>query len=193
MVHSKTTPCSLQINDFDCELVSCTSDENLTLTANCCNISVDSYYDLWGEENYYLTTFMKNLKTWNYVEFVKECQRESFAFTAYSELIYLKFCNQSKFEQRCTDSLRSVAKRQLGKDITFSWEEGADKLNLHALTNKEILDPCIQAAMYDEDDNSDRFHEIISIVPFCDVTWCGFDRIIFETKSISSWTCMSQR
>ena len=193
MVHSETTSCPLQVNGFDCEFVSCSSDANLTLTAHCCNISVDSYFDLWGREKYYLTTFLKNLKTWNYGEFEKECQRKSFAFTAFSNLIYLKFCDQTKFEQKCYRSLQSVVKKQVGEEISFSWNETVKKLDMYTITDEEILDPCIQASMYDENNNPEQFHEVISIVPFCDVTWCGFDRIIFEAKSISSWTCMSQR
>ena len=100
-------------------------------------------------------------------------------------------------ESQCHDDIsRLVAKQNTNVETTSrTFSQLVSKLNLIILTEKELINPCVQVAMYDKDlKRQGRYHEIIEpAVPFCSFVWCGFDENVFTKKLVAPWTCMPSR
>ena len=100
-------------------------------------------------------------------------------------------------EAKCCDDIPSiVTKHNSGvQAITTKYSQLVSKLNLLTLSEHDLMNPCVQAAMYDSDSwRHSQYHEIIqSFVPFCLFVWCKFDENVFTKKVVAPWTCLSSR
>ena len=171
---------------------------NRTTELECCEIVVhDYYYTKFEPRNRSLTTFLESLQTWNCPQFQQECERRTFNFTDFTSLMYLRFCNRSQMEAQCYDDILSIVTKQNNAVQTTAnrFDQLVSKLNLIALNEDDLANPCVQVAMYNGDSgNQGHYHEIIEpIVPFCWFVWCGFDENLFFKKHVAPWTCMSSR
>ena len=99
-------------------------------------------------------------------------------------------------EAQCYDDISSIVTKQNNEieNKTNTFNQLVSNLNLDALSDVDLINPCVQVAMYDSDSGCQgHYHEIIEpIVPFCSFVWCGFDKNIF-TKKRHPWTCMPSR
>ena len=108
--------------------------------------------------------------------------------------MYLRFCNRSQIEEQCYDDIHKMVTKQniASRATTSALNELVSKLDLISLNNKDLMNFCVQVAMYDIDVVSHgRFYEII--VPFCSFVWCGSDENVFINQKVTLWTSMSSR
>ena len=162
------------------ENLNCTSDE----------IYFSSGDEFSGEaeiRDINLHIYLGNLKSVDCSEFARECEKQTFAVSEFSKLIYLRFCNRSEMEARCYDDLQKVVNPQ---NSSTSWENLIRKLNFNQITNEDLTNPCLQVSMLDKAlETGSRFYEIFDVIPFCDFIWCGFAEDIITTRAVSLWTC----
>ena len=167
---------------------------NLTQELECCNITVQQYYLNWDRGSHYLTTFLNTLQTWECPQFKEECEKETFAYTDFTELVYLTFCERSLMETQCRDDLLQEVEKQSGNLAeSFSFTELAQSLNSSEISDGDLIKPCLQVAMLVANEpSSGRFQEIINpLAPLCSsFIWCGFDQNVITSRDISMWTCM---
>ena len=171
---------------------------NRTKELECCQTVVRNYYKTKFEPlNRYLTTFLESLQTWNCPQFQQECERRTFNYTNFTSLVYLRYCNRSQMEAQCYDVIHSIVTKQNNaiQSKTNELDQLVSNLNFITLSEDDLMNPCVQIAMFDSDSGSlGHYHEIIEpIVPFCWFVWCGFDENTFTKKHVSPWTCMSSR
>ena len=171
---------------------------NRTTQLECCKTVVHDYYHPnFKPRNRYLTTFLESLQTWNCPQFERECERRTFDYNDFTSLIYLRFCNQSQMEAHCYGDISSIVTKQKNKipTATSTFNQVVSKLNLDAISDEDLMNPCVQVAMYDSHSGiQGHYHEIIEPhLPFCSFVWCGFDENIFTQKRASLWTCMPTR
>ena len=132
----------------------------------------------------YLWTYLDALKSYDSSQFSQECQEQTYAFTEFTQLVYLRFCNGSKLEKRCFDNLRNIVDR---KNVLNTWNDLIHNVNLPQIDDADLINPCLQVAMLDKAIlTQSRFHEVIALVPFCSVVWCGFDEDVFIHRDATS-------
>ena len=169
---------------------------NRTTELECCETVVHDYYTKFEPRNRSLSTFLESLQTWNCSQFQQECERRTFNYTDFTSLMYLRFCNRSQMETQCHNDIHNIVTKKNSTDQnTSAFNQLVSKLNLIALTEEDLMNPCVQVAMYDSDrTNQSHYYEIIEpIVSFCWFVWCGFNEKVFTTKQVTPWTCMSSR
>ena len=78
---------------------------------------------------------------------------------------------------------------------TIAFDELVSKLDLISLNNQDLMNFCVQVAMYDIDVvGHGRFYEIIEpVVSFCSFVWCGSDENVFINQKVTLWTSMSSK
>jgi len=193
-VKSRNT--TLLVNSFKCAEKS-QLRENRTEQLLCCNSTVNNFYTSWSNGSEYLSTFLSTLKALNCPQFQQECRKQTFAITSFTELVYLKFCDRTTLESTCIDKLQQIVERQMNELLSseLSWDEAIQQLDFRTVTDEELLDPCLQIAMLDQASSSQNyFHEVIdALIPFCSITWCGFNEDVINSRSVSVWTCLSSR
>ena len=86
-------------------------------------------------------------------------------------------------EAQCYDDIQTMVTKQntTSRATTSAFNEFVSKLDLISLSNQDLINLCLQVAMYDIDSGGyGHFHEIIEpIVPFCSFVWCGSDENVF--------------
>ena len=171
---------------------------NRTAELKCCDTVVhDYYYSKRKPHIGYLSTFLESLQTWNCPQFQQECERQTFNYTDFTSLMYMRFCNRSQLEAQCYDDIQSIVMKQNNRNqtTTSKFDQLVSRLNVIALSEEDMMNPCVQVAMYDSDSRSQgHYHEIIEPeVPFCSFVWCGFNENVFARKQVAPWTCMPTR
>ena len=114
---------------------------------------VNNYYTNVSSHDRYLSTFLESLQTWNCPQFDQECKRRTFNYTDFTSLMYLRFCNRSQMEERCYDDIQTMMTKQntTSRATTSTFDEFVSKLDLISLNNQDLMNPCVQVAMYDID------------------------------------------
>ena len=186
------------LDSSKCQYASGLTISNQTTELECCKSVVYYYYHPNFEpRNRYLTTFLESLQNWNCPQFEQECERRTFDYNDFTSLIYLRFCNRSQMEAQCYDDISSIVTKQNNgiQTKTNTFNHLVSKLILNALSDEDLMNPCVQVAMYNNDSGSQgHYHEIIEPdLPFCSFVWCGFDENIFTKKRASLWTCIPCR
>ena len=139
----------------------------------------------------YLWAYLDALKSYDFSQFVQECQEQTYAFTEFTYLVYLKFCNRSKLETRCFDGLQNIVDRE---KMSSTWNDLIHNMNLLQIDDADLINPCLQVAMLNKAIlTQSRFHEVIALVPFCSVVWCGFDEDVFIHRDATSWICIPNK
>ena len=185
------TNCEFDLENYQCQFVDPSSTaRNRTKELICCNLTVQSFYLNWMEGSFYLSTFLNELKTWNCPQFVSECQRQPFAVTQFTKLLYATLCNQPTAVQSiCRDEVEI----KQNKLWNFSWDQSIQGMDFKTLGDIELTNPCIQLTTFALDKRPGHFYEIVAVVPFVGITWCGLNENVFLSKIISPWTCMENR
>ena len=170
---------------------------NRSIELECCQTVVSDYYTNVASHHRYLSSFLESLQTWNCPQFKQECERRTFNYTDFTSLMYLRFCNRSQMEEQCYDDIYAMVTKQntTFRATTSAFNELVSNLDLISLNNQDLMNPCVQVAMYDINmGDHGHFHEIIEpVVPFCLFVWCGFDENIFINQKVSTWTCLPNR
>ena len=170
---------------------------NRSTELECCQTVTRNYYTKVASHDRYLSTFLESLQTWNCPQFKQECKSRTFNYTVFTALIYLRFCNRSQMEEQCYNDIQSIVTKQntAFQATTSTFDELVSKLNMILLNNQDLMNPCVQVAMYDIGSGGHgHFHEIIEpIVPFCSLIWCGFDENVFINQKVTPWTCIPSR
>ena len=171
---------------------------NRSAELECCEKVVHDYYFSKRKPHIgYLSTFLASLQAWKCPQFQQECERPTFNYTDFTSLLYLRFCNRSLMEAKCYDDiLRIVTKQSSGVQITTNkYNQLVSKLNLLTMSEEDLMNPCVQVAMYDRDSGrKNHYHEMMEpFVPFCSFVWCGFDEKVFTKKNVTPWTCLPSR
>ena len=171
---------------------------NRTTELECCETVLHNFYNSKLEShNRYLSTFLESLQTWNCPHFEQECKRRTFNYTEFTSLIYLRFCNRSRMEAQCYNDILHLAIKQknVSQRTKSTFDELISNLNLITLSEEDLMNPCVQVAMYDSDSESQgHYHEIVEPnVPFCTFVWCGFKENFFIKNNVSLWTCLTSR
>ena len=173
-------------NSYHCRYATGLTVGNRSTELECCQTVIHNCYTKVSSHDRYLSTFLESLQTWNCPQFKQECQRRTFDYTEFTSLMYLRFCNRSKVEEQCYDDIQSIVTKQntAFQTTTSNFNELVSKLDLISLNNQNLLNPCVQVAMYDIDVRGHgQFYEIIQpIVPFCSFVWCGFDENVLSIK-----------
>ena len=163
----------------------------------CKRIVCDYYYSKRKSRIGYLSTFLATLQACRCPQFQQECERQTFTYTDFTSLIYLRFCNRSLMEAKCYDDILSIVTKQNSGVQTKAtkYSQLVSRLNLLTLSEEDLIKPCVQVTMYDSDTGRQgQYHEIIEpFVPFCSFVWCGFNENAFTKKDIAPWTCLSSR
>ena len=184
-------------NSSQCRYAAGLTVGNRSTELECCQTVVSNYYTNFASQRRYLSTFLESLQTWNCPQFEQECKRRTFNYTDFTSLMYLRFCNRSQMEEQCYDDIQTIVAKQntTSRATTRKFDELVSKLDLISLNNQDLMNPCLQVAMYDIDSGGHgHFHEIIEpIVPFCAFVWCGFDENVFINQKVTPWTCMPSR
>ena len=157
---------------------------------SCCNIVIESVYTEWTINQNSLSTFLEILKTRNCPQFEQECQRRTFAFTNFTQFVYLRYCNYTEMQQKCFKEIEGI----VGKNNSLAnstWASLIQNLDVLSLSTNELISPCVQTSMLDRVSISGKsFYEMTALVPFCNVVWCGFEVDVYGVDDTSLWTCI---
>ncbi|XP_039261005.2 histamine H2 receptor-like [Styela clava] len=134
----------------------------------------------------------------------QECGRRYFAYTPFSELVYSRFCNITKFRNYCLmhslDVFRryniyenNIAKSNITEYIYGdSWNDLVLPLVNISINDDSFDDPCVQVNMFDLP--SGNYHEVMFIYqPYCGDIWCGVNSAVPDFNKFSPWTCIPMR
>ena len=155
-----------------------------------CNSIAEDFRMNWYSGTRYLSRFLYNLRSLNCSHF-EECLEQTFAFTEFTTLMYMKFCNESELMITCNDELQSGLKKQLNTNSSGYRSVVDSKINLLELNKMELKKLCLQVDKYDPQEVPNQYVEIIeAYVPFCSVVWCGFDKNDFINGISSIWICI---
>ena len=169
------------------------SEQNLEM--HFCNKTIQNFQTNWYNGSEYLYEFLTVLKSLNCPQFKQECKQKTYAFTEFTSLMYLQFCNQTELQSMCFNNLQRTVQNHSKKNLSSTtWDKLIVELdNVSSFNAKEIEDPCVQVSMFDPK-NIYQFVEVLNVfAPFCSIVWCGIDERIFKTENVSLWTCMPQR
>ena len=159
-----------------------------------CNEIINDFYMNWSDGTRYLTTYLRNLQSLNCSQFHDQCSNPTLDFNPFTNLIYLKFCNQTRLKSKCFDEINSVLSKQSIIKLTDSWFEIVDKINFSSLNKMDLEKPCLQVAMYDQNQTSNQYVEIIEpFIPFCSIVWFGSNTEALDLHTTSLWSYMSHR
>ena len=158
-----------------------------------CDLITKDFSANWYHGTRYLSRFLHRLQLLNCSYFNEQCSEQSFVFNHYTSLMYLRFCNESELKKRCYYDVKSVLQEELNSSESSSWNKLASKINFMKISKANLEKPCLQIAMYDHSQVTNRYLEIVeTFVPFCRIRWCGFNEKVFNNSNISVWTCMPQ-
>ena len=169
--------CGIQTNNRTAELL-------------CCDKTTTAFRLYWNNGITLLSAYLNAMKIQNCPQFKEECNEMTYAYTEFSRMIYLKFCNQSTLEFHCSKNIHQVLKPPVDNN-SLSWRNAVEKIEFNTLSDEELNDPCLQIAMLDT--ALSDFRKIFVVVPFCGITWCGFNEQEIKSRSITPWTCMAPR
>ncbi|XP_076813529.1 uncharacterized protein LOC143460054 [Clavelina lepadiformis] len=173
-----------------------------------CNVLVKNFTVQWSQGRHSLTNYLETLKIWQCPQFEKECQNRTYALTDFTSKVYSYFCDKASFEMNCLarvgriTSLKQHSDSQIqsGTNLpnqtnAFLWSNLIKQLKLPYINEKQILEPCVQLAMFEKAKaKGKKFREIVRVhLPFCEFHWCGFDEDTFRNRRVSAWTCLSAR
>ena len=162
---------------------------------NECNMTLNNFQRYWYYDSSYLYKFLSTLKSMNCPQFEQECKRKTYAFSEFTSLMYLKFCNHVELQNKCFSTLKKIVQNHSQQNLSLAtWKILKNELeNISSINIDELENSCVQIAMF-EKRYADHFVEVKNfLVPFCSFTWCGFNEQMFESKKISFWRCMPQR
>ncbi|CAK8697195.1 unnamed protein product [Clavelina lepadiformis] len=177
-------------------------DMSVISKVQACNVVVENFTMHWNQGRHSLTNYLETLKIWQCPQFEKECQNRTYALTDFTSKVYSYFCNKTSFEIECLSTIESIVVQQQANSqqqsetttSSFVWSNVIKRLKLIDLTDDQILEPCVQIAMYEKTRAVGNFREIIRVhLPFCEFSWCGFDEDTFNNRRISAWTCLLSR
>ena len=181
---------------IECQASNGTKEDNETINTECCDQVVKQYYKRWSSR-LYLSSFLEILQRRNCPQFKRECERRTFNFTDFTSLMYLRFCNRSQMEEQCYNDVQNIVTKQNNRiqTKTSTYDELVSKLNLSILSDQDLMNPCVQIAMYNTDERDHHpYFEVINLrVPFCEAVWGGFNTNIASSKYIAVWNCMPTR
>ena len=150
----------------------------------CCKETVQNFKTTWSQFGTYLTVYLETLMAWNCSQFTDECRDRNYVINDFTNLVYLYFCDQTNFNQRCSE-------------VIDQYHIKSTNINtMKDIDSSEITEPCIQMFLYNATlhDSSIIFHEIVEvIIPFCEFVWCGFDNETMKTRQLTAWDCMPSR
>ena len=157
-----------------------------------CNSSLQDIRAFSNTNWRYLSTYLATLRAQNYTQFTQECQQQTYAFTEFTELVYLRFCNRSEMLRRCFDELRDFEQNHtIGVISETTWEELIQNIVILQIKSENLANACFQVALLDKAPKTQaRFHEMAAAVPFCSMVWCGFDEDVFNARDVTFWTCI---
>ena len=124
---------------------------------------------------------------------MEECEKQTYALTEFTQLVYLRFCNRTEMITKCYDDLRTIVGSKDEESLS-AWNNLTRSLDILLMNNENLVNPCLQVALLDKASaTNNRFHEIINTVPFYEVVWCGFSEDLFKAKDVSVWNCIPTR
>ena len=151
----------------------------------CCNST--------GPDFAYLSTYLEALRVRNCSKFVEECQKQTYALTEFTLLVYLRFCNRTEMITKCHDYLRTIVGSKDEESLS-AWNNLTQSLEILIINNEDLANPCLQVALLDKASAANgHFYEIIAAVPFYEVVWCGFSEDLLKAKHVSVWNCIPKR
>jgi len=163
----------------------------------CCNVTVNRFEHQWSFGRVYLTIFLESLQSWGCPQFEEQCKLRLFAVNEYTERVYDFYCDDyTNFIDRCYDDVNAaIMTYDARTNNSYSWENLISELNSSELSLEQLNVPCIQVALYiAEGEHFGEFHENIRMfLPSCEPTWCGYDDETLRSRTITAWSCMSQR
>lgn len=182
------------------------------IRVKCCVYVTMQFSKYWTKNEYYLSTYLETLQTWNCSQFQKECVEQQYGFTPFSSMMYMRFCNHTELRRRCWASLSSLhlpgnilelheiflSGSVINATHVRNPEEWnkmmAATANLHMTVGYDTFkNPCIQVSMYDYSGYG-FYHEIKNMfLPFCGFVWCGISSDALDEDSVSDWSCMPDR
>ena len=164
---------------------SSTNKREMINLQRCCNST--------GPDFAFLSTYLEALRMQNCSKFVKECQKQTYALTEFTQLVHLKFCNRTEMITRCYDYLRTIVGFEDAESLS-AWNNLTQSLDILHVNYEDLVNPCLQVALLDKAlATNDHFHEIMNTVPFYEVVWCGFSEDLFKAKDVSLWNCIPKR
>ncbi|CAK8694674.1 uncharacterized protein LOC143445492 [Clavelina lepadiformis] len=189
-------PCALAQNRTSCRFASGLTVGDREQELRCCNVTYDLFSRKWATGSAYLSTLLESLRGWNCPQYQQECHDQTFAYNTFTRLMYSRFCDHEKLEEKCTAEVRQTVEYQSATNIAIlTWSDAVRSLNVLDLNNDQLASPCVQVAMYErENGGHGHYHEVIQpLIPFCSFIWCGYDEQLVAAGRVTTWTCMPQR
>nr|XP_039254652.1 D(1B) dopamine receptor-like [Styela clava] len=155
-----------------------------------CAKTIKGFKSKWYSGGSYLQKFFEQLKASKCPQLKEVCDEMLYSrFSEYSRLVYAFHCNPEKFIKECDQVIPPG--RQIPSDDTC--DHVRYNMTSSEFTTEELVKPCMQVAMYGSISGGfGYYHEVIDVyVPFCDISWCGFDGKTIEERGLTSWDCMT--
>ncbi|XP_039272659.2 uncharacterized protein LOC120346933 isoform X2 [Styela clava] len=151
-----------------------------------------------------LGDLLKVLKSRDCPQFQQECIKQTFNFSKYTSLLYLRFCNKTAFIDTCGNQWminqtgHSILQRIVDRNSTTGdsikripgvyFEE-------QKYSKDELLDPCFQSSLPFADNSAEqKYFELREIhMPFCGIVWCAIPSYALTTYKVSISWCMPSR
>lgn len=129
----------------------------------CCYKLKRWFHFFWYVSGVNLGDYLRAIRDWGCDYFEDECETRTFAFVEYPELVYDRYCNETKFMAKCKNTLLDILS---SKNIELPEAEGSGMLDeienqtliqgsifraLQSMTNltlAEQLQTCVQVRPY---------------------------------------------
>ena len=174
--------------------INCHYPSNNTLipkTKECCANLTEYFHELIRSPyivKFSFTRFFYLLESWNCTEeFELMCIDKIFEYTDFTSTIRKKFCNRIQFEMECLERVGHLSTKR------SNWNEFVQHFSPKTLTNEQLMDSCIQAAIYDVTKEENFVESGIVNFMICSIGWNGFDISTVENRHITVWNVVSSR
>ena len=143
--------------------------------------------------------YLDTMKEWNCPQFEHECEYPSFSrYSDYTEHVYKMFCDTKAYMESCGGIIANISGQAtadyhlITQDV---WKNMLISIDLHNLNRSELLNPCVQTAMYSNTSANDGlFTELqLGFLPFCDSIFTGFDDRLLQNPDFMLWSIMNDR
>ena len=134
------------------------------------------------------TRYFYLLESWNCTEELElMCKDDIFKNTDFTNAIRKKFCSRSQFETECLERVGQLPFK------SSNWNELVKYVSSNELTNEQLMDSCIQAAVYDSTEEGKFVESGVVNFMICSIAWHGFDLSIVENMHLTVWNVLTNR
>ena len=150
-------------------------DELSKVDKHCKNFKLKPYLSrFFTVEEFSLISFFKYLnKNRCYKSLKLECERKTFDFSSFTEIVYSHFCETENYKKVCTPILENLLNLNKSNNLKSNWNSTKQKYLTIAKKNRDIVDitdKCVVHVLIESEQKDFKLVEQKNFNSFC-ISW----------------------